>query len=93
MHMIDRSVPLFFTCVQGTHIPATPQLVADVLKVPRVEFPDYPSCERLRTVSKDELMATFSERPSNWGDRQFTDRKSTRLNSSHRIASRMPSSA
>ena len=44
----------------------------DVLRVPRIEFPDYPSCERLRTVSKDELMADVCERPSDWGDRQFT---------------------
>ena len=53
-------------------IPVTPQLVADVLRVPRIEFPDYPSCERLQTVSKNELMATFCECPSDWGDRQFT---------------------
>ena len=59
MHGIDRSVPLFFTRVQGTRIPITPQLVADVLRVPRIEFPDYPSCERLRTVSRDELMSSF----------------------------------
>ena len=44
----------------------------NVLQVPRVEFPDYPSCKRLQTVSKDELMAAFCERPSDWGDRQFT---------------------
>ena len=31
MHRINRSVPLFFTCVRGTRIPVTPQLVADVL--------------------------------------------------------------
>ena len=31
MHKIDRSVPLFFTRVQGTRIPITPQLVANVL--------------------------------------------------------------
>ena len=43
-----------------------------MLRVPRIEFPDYPSYERLRTVSKDELMAAFCERPSDWGDRQFT---------------------
>ena len=40
--------------------------------VPRVEFPDYPGCERLRTVSKDELKYAFCKRPSNWGERQFT---------------------
>ena len=71
MHGIDRSVPLFFTCVRGTRIPVTPQLIADVLRVPRIEFPDYPSCERLRTVSRDELMSSFCERPIAWGERLF----------------------
>ena len=64
MHGIDRSVPLFFIRVRGTCIPVTPQLVADVFQVPRIEFPDYPSYERLRTVSRDELLSTFCERPS-----------------------------
>ena len=64
MHGIDRSVPLFFTRIRGTRIPVTPQLVADVLHVPRIEFPDYPSCERLRIVSRDELMSSFCERPT-----------------------------
>ena len=71
MHGIDRSVPLFVTWVWGISIPITPQLVVDALRVPRIEFPDYPSCERLRTVSKDELMSAFCERPSEWGERQF----------------------
>ena len=53
-------------------IVVTPQLVADVLYVPRVEHPDYLGCDRLRTVSKDEMIFTFCERPSDWGDRQFT---------------------
>ena len=44
----------------------------DVLRVPKIEFPDYPSYERLRTVSKDELISAFCERPSVWGERQFT---------------------
>ena len=72
MHGIDRSVPVFFPRVRGTRIPITPQLVLDVLQVPRVEFPDYPSCERLQTVSKDELKSTFCKHPSEWGERQFT---------------------
>ena len=72
MHGIDRSVPLFFTRVRGTCIPITPQLVADVLRVPRIEFLDYPSCERLRTVSRDELMSAFCKRPSVWGEHLFT---------------------
>ena len=52
--------------------PITPQLVADVLRVPRIEFPDYPSCERLRTVFRDELMSAFCERPTAWSERLFT---------------------
>ena len=44
----------------------------DVLRVPKIEFPDYPSCEHLWTMSKDELMTTFYECPSDWGERQFT---------------------
>ena len=72
MHKIDHSVPLFFTHVRDTRIPVTPQLVADVLRVPRVEFPNYPFCERLRTMSRDELKSVFCERPSEWGECQFT---------------------
>ena len=72
MHGFDFSIPFFSTCVRGTRIEVTPQLVADVLYVPRVEHLDYSSCERLRTVSKDEMISAFCERPANWGDRQFT---------------------
>ena len=72
MHGIDRSVPFFFTRVRGTHILVTPQLVADVLWVPRIEFLDYPSCEHLRIVSRDELMFAFCERPTAWGEHLFT---------------------
>ena len=57
MHGIDHSVP---------------QLITDVLRVPRVKFPDYPDCKRLRTVSKDELKYAFCERPSEWGEHSFT---------------------
>ena len=72
MHGIDSSVPLFFTHIRGTHISVTPQLVMDMLRVSRVEFPNYPSCERLRTVSKDELKSAFCECLSECGERQFT---------------------
>ena len=72
MHGIDRSIPLFFNRVRGTRILITPQHAADVLRVPRIEFPDYPSCEHLRTVSRDELMSAFWERPFVWGEHQFT---------------------
>ena len=44
----------------------------DVLRFPRIEFPDYPSYEHLRTVSRDELMSAFCERPFTWGEHLFT---------------------
>ena len=44
----------------------------DVLRVPRIEFLDYPSCERLRIVSRDELMSSFCECPIAWGECLFT---------------------
>ena len=44
----------------------------DVLYILRIEFPDYPNCERLRIVSRDELMSSFCERPTAWGERLFT---------------------
>ena len=43
-----------------------------MLQVPRIEFPDYPSCEHLRTVSRDELMSAFCEHPTAWGEHLFT---------------------
>ena len=72
MHGIDSSVPLFHTRVKGMRIVFTPELVSDMLRVSRIEHPDYPGCERLRTVSKDEMISAFCERPADWGDRQFT---------------------
>ena len=39
---------------------------------PEGRAPNYHGYEHLRTVSKDELISTFCERPSDWGDRQFT---------------------
>ena len=71
MHGFDFFVPHFSTRVRGMRIVVTSQLVVDVLHVPRVEHPDYPDCERLRTVSKDEMISAFCERPIDWGDRQF----------------------
>ena len=63
-HGIDSSVPLFSTLIRGMCICVTPQLVADVLHVPQVEHPDYPRCDHLRTVSKDEMISAFCEHPS-----------------------------
>ena len=72
MHKIDSSVPLFHTCVRGTRIVVTSELVSNVLRVVRVKHPDYPGCERLRTMSKDEMISAFCKCLVDWGDRQFT---------------------
>ena len=53
-------------------IVVTPNLISEVLHVPRVEFVDYLGCEYFRIVSKDELLSRFYETPSSWGDRQNT---------------------
>ena len=57
LHGIDTFVPQFATRFKGTHIVVTLDLVVEVLEVPRVEQPDYPGCDHLRTVSKDELIS------------------------------------
>ncbi|KAL0001465.1 hypothetical protein SO802_015246 [Lithocarpus litseifolius] len=72
MHRFEYSVPQFVTRVRGTRIMVTPNLISEVLRVLRVAHPDYPGCDRLWTVSKDELMFLFSKTPSSWGDRQNT---------------------
>ena len=72
MQGFDYSIPQFVTCVQGIRMIVTPDIVSEVLHVPRVAHLDYPGCEHLRTVSKDELASLFCETPSSWGDRQNT---------------------
>ena len=72
MHRIDTSVPHFFSHVRGTHIVVTQEIVLEILHIPRVAHLDYPGCEHLRTMSKDELSSRFCETPSSWGDYQNT---------------------
>ena len=50
----------------------TPDIVSEVLHVPRVALPDYPGCDRLKIMSKDELASLFCKTPSSWGERQNT---------------------
>ena len=63
MHEFDYSVPHFFTCVWGTHIVVTLDLISEVLHVSWVAHPNYPDCDCLRTVSKDKLSYLFCETP------------------------------
>ena len=66
MHDIDTSVPQFFMTFRGTCIVVTSNLISKILHVPRVSHPDYPSYQRLRIVSKDELLSHFYETPFIW---------------------------
>ena len=72
MHGFDYSIPQFVTHVRGIRMVVTPCIVSEVLHVPRVVHPAYLGCERLRTVSKDELSSLFFKTPSSWGDCQNT---------------------
>ena len=64
MHGFDTSIPHFVIRVRGTHIVVTPDIVSEVLHVPRVAYHDYPSCAHLQTMSKDQLLSLFCETPS-----------------------------
>ena len=72
MHGFYYSIPQFVTHVQGICIVVTLYLISEVLHIPRVAHPDYPRYDRLRIVSKDELLSLFYEIPSFWDDRQNT---------------------
>ena len=72
MHSFDYSIPRFITFVRSIRVAVTLELIFDVLLVSRVSHPDYPSCPRLKTMSKDKLLSLFCETPSSWGDRQNT---------------------
>ena len=58
MHGFDYTV-LILSLVFEVRTLVTLDLISEVLRVPRVEFVDYPNCEHLRTVSKDELSSRF----------------------------------
>ena len=47
-------------------------IVSEVLHVPRVAHPNYSGCDRLKTVSKDELSSLFCKTLSSWVDCQNT---------------------
>ena len=64
MHGFDYSVPLFVTRVRGTRIVVTPDIISNVLHVPKVAHPNYSGYDHLKTVSKDELISSFCEHPS-----------------------------
>ena len=72
IHGINTSVPQFATTFRGTRIVVTSNLISEILYVPRVSHPNYPDCQHLRTVSKDELLSHFIETPFVQGECQNT---------------------
>ena len=72
IHSIDTSIPWFATTFWGTCIVVTLNLISEVLHILRVAHLDCPGFERIRTVSKDELLSHFCEIPSIWGGKQNT---------------------
>ena len=64
MHRFDYSIPQFVTRIWGICMVVTPDIVSEVLHIPRVAHLDYPGYELLRTVSKDELTSLFYKTPS-----------------------------
>ena len=57
MHRFDYFIPLFITRVRGACFVVTSNIISEVLHVPRVTHPNYPGCDHLKTVSKDEFMS------------------------------------
>ena len=65
-------MPQFVSTFRGTHIAVTPNLISEVLHVPRVAHLNYPGCARLQTVSRDNLISHFCETPSIWSGKLNT---------------------
>ena len=62
MHAINIYVPRFTMVFRGTRIIATLELIFEVLHVPWVDHPNYPSHEHLSSISRDELTSLFCEK-------------------------------
>ena len=66
MHAMDTSVSRFTTVFCDTHIVVTPNFISEVLRVPKVDLPNYPSHPRLSSISRDELALLFYEKAMLW---------------------------
>ena len=67
MHAIDTSVVRFTMVFCDTCIVVNSKLNSEVLRVPRLDHPDYPSHKRLSSISRDELASLFCENAILWG--------------------------
>ena len=62
IYAIDTSIPRFTMIFRGTHIVVTSNFISEVLHVPRVAYPDYPSHPHLHNIPRDELASLFCEK-------------------------------
>ena len=67
-HGFNTSISWFVTQVQGTRIVVTPDMISEMLHIPRVSHPNYLTYPCLRTMSNYELLSLFYEIPFSWGD-------------------------
>ena len=65
-------MPQFVTTFRSTRIVVASDLIFEVLHIPKVMHPDYPSCDCLRIVFRDELFSHFCETLSIWGGKLNT---------------------
>ena len=58
MHGFNYSIPHFITCVRGTRIVVTSNLIFEELQVSKVEFADYLGCIIFRLCPKTNFRLT-----------------------------------
>ena len=68
MNAIDTFVPQFTTVFRGICIVVTLDFIFEVLHVPMVAHPNYPSPPHLCNIPRDELSSLFCEKAIVWGD-------------------------
>ena len=59
-------MPWFTIVFRGIRIVVTLELIFEVLRIPRVDHPDYPSHKCLSSISRDELASLFCEKTMLW---------------------------
>ena len=72
IHDICTFMPQFVSTFRGTRIVVTPDLISEVLHVPRVAHPNYFGCEHLQTMSRDNLISHFCGTHFVWGGKLNT---------------------
>ena len=67
MHAIDTSIPQFITVFRSIRNVVTPELIFEVLQVPRVDRLDYLNHHHLSFISRVKLALLFYEKAMLWG--------------------------